>query len=1003
MTLGESAVHILQEHYGLTAAVEPLPGDRDANFRVHLDDGSQRVLKLMHPDCTEATVDFQCAALAHLAQCPLNLPRVQATRNAQPWQRLTLPNGESRLVWLLSWCEGTLLADYPRREESLHHSFGHTLAVLDNALQGFEHPAQNPGHRWQLTAAATNRSGLPWVDSAVSAYVEELFDLFDNQLSQQLAALPHGVIHNDANDYNVLVDTSAASPQVKGIFDFGDMAYQPLVCDVAIALAYLVLDAEHPLEVMAQFLRGYHVQRPLSPAELAVVFPLVCLRLAVSVSISSERQQQEPDDPYIVISQQPAIRTLQRLRQIAPEFAHGWLREACGLPATDNLPALEAWLQFTPLNPAPIIDCDQYAHLIDLSIGSTLLGADPAQAALEPLTALIDQQMKAAGVQCGFGRYAEARGIYTAPTFAGGDYPSDERRTEHLGIDIFCCAGTAVSTPLAATVVAINDNRAPLDYGPVVILRHGGPQDTSFYSLYGHLNRDSVARLEIGQTLARGEAFARVGDASENGGWTPHLHLQVILDLLDLGTDFPGVCRASENSLWRRLSPNPALLLPTEDPDRFDARANPEQRHQRRKALLSGSLSLSYQQPLHIVRGYRQFLYDSSARAYLDVFNNVAHIGHSHPRVVSAVQRQMALLNTNTRYLHDNILNYADSLSSALPDPLSVCFFVNSASEANELALRLARNYTGRRDMLVLEAAYHGHTSTLVELSPYKYNGPGGAGPSDWVHEAPLADVYRGPFKADDPQAGEKYAAQLGDVITQMEQHGREAAGFIAETLPSVGGQIVFPPGYLAACYARVRAHGGLCIADEVQVGFGRLGDCFWGFEDQGVIPDIVVLGKPIANGFPLGAVVTTPEVAKAFDNGMEFFSTFGGNPVACAAGQAVLDTVQQEQLQQNALHRGNELLAGLKELVQRHEIAGDARGKGLFLGLELVRDRETLTPAAEEASYVVNRMREQQILMGTDGPHHNVLKIRPSMIVESADVDRVLSRLDRTLAELRC
>jgi 4-aminobutyrate aminotransferase-like enzyme len=394
-----------------------------------------------------------------------------------------------------------------------------------------------------------------------------------------------------------------------------------------------------------------------------------------------------------------------------------------------------------------------------------------------------------------------------------------------------------------------------------------------------------------------------------------------------------------------------------------------------------------------------QHLYDEAGRAFLDAYNNVPLVGHSHPRVVRAVQEQMALLNTNTRYLHDNIVRYAERLTALMPAPLRVCTILNSASEANELALRLARTHTGREDVVVLESAYHGHTSGLVDISPYKFDGPGGRGRKPWVHVAPIPDDYRGPFRRDDPEAGRKYAAAVGRLTEEAGAHGGLAA-FIAETLPSVAGQIVLPPGYLAEAYRFVREAGGVCVADEVQVGFGRLGTRFWGFETQGVVPDIVVLGKPIGNGFPLAAVVTTEAIAASFANGMEFFSTFGGNPVACAAGLAVLDVMRDERLQERALRVGGHFMAGLKRLAERHPIVGDVRGSGLFLGVELVRDRRTLEPAGPEAAYVVERLRERGVLAGTDGPFHNVIKVRPPLCFSEADADLFVSALDDVLAE---
>jgi 4-aminobutyrate aminotransferase-like enzyme len=361
----------------------------------------------------------------------------------------------------------------------------------------------------------------------------------------------------------------------------------------------------------------------------------------------------------------------------------------------------------------------------------------------------------------------------------------------------------------------------------------------------------------------------------------------------------------------------------------------------------------------------------------------------------------MALLNTNTRYLSDAVNEYAERLTGTFPQPLSVCFLVNSASEANELALRLARSYTRRRDMIVLEAAYHGNTTGLIDLSPYKHAGPGGSGAPDWVHAVPIPDVYRGSYKADEPNAAFRYAEYVAERIAALGENNRGIAGFIAETCPSVGGQIVFPPGYLAKVYEHVRAAGGVCIADEVQTGLGRMGTSFWAFEDQGVVPDIVVMGKPLGNGHPIGAVVTTTEIAAAFDNGMEFFSTFGGNNVSCAIGLAVLDVLRDEQLQAHALRVGQRMLDALRPFVDRHLLVGDVRGSGLFLGVELVRDRATLEPAGREASYVANRLRELGILLGTDGPYHNVVKIRPPMPFNLEDADLLVGALDRVLAEL--
>ena len=422
---------------------------------------------------------------------------------------------------------------------------------------------------------------------------------------------------------------------------------------------------------------------------------------------------------------------------------------------------------------------------------------------------------------------------------------------------------------------------------------------------------------------------------------------------------------------------------------------------QLRRKHLGKSLSTSYKKPLHIVRGSGQYLYDEEDRQYLDCVNNVCHVGHCHPAVVKVAQQQMEVLNTNTRYLHEQLVKYLRRLTNTLPDPLRVCFLTCSGSEANELALRLAATYTGQKDVIVLDAAYHGNTNALVEISPYKYEGKGGFERRPHVHKVPLPDGYRGPYKYDDPEAGVKYASHIKEVIDTLNQQGRKPGAFIAESLAGCGGQVELSKGYLQAAYAHIREAGGVCIADEVQVGFGRVGSHFWGFETQNVIPDIVTMGKPIGNGHPMSAVVTTQEIADAFANGMEYFNTFGGNPVSCVTGIAVLDVIANEGLQQHAWAVGNYLKKGLNALKPKHSLIGDVRGRGLFIGVELVRDHDTLEPADLEASLIVEQMKERGILLSTDGPLHNVIKIKPPLPFSKKDAAMLVENLNEVLSTL--
>jgi 4-aminobutyrate aminotransferase-like enzyme len=421
---------------------------------------------------------------------------------------------------------------------------------------------------------------------------------------------------------------------------------------------------------------------------------------------------------------------------------------------------------------------------------------------------------------------------------------------------------------------------------------------------------------------------------------------------------------------------------------------------QLRRRYLNPTLSLSYGAPLKIVRGKGVWLYDQNGDAYLDMVNNVCHVGHCHPRVVAAGQAQMARLNTNTRYLHDNIVEYALRLTATLPDPLSVVFLTNSGTEANDLALRLARAHTGARGVLVVDHAYHGHSPSMIELSPYKFNGEGGEGRPAHVGVVPMPDTYRGPYR-DPASAGAAYAATLTDAAEGLRQRGFKPAGFYCESMLGCGGQIVPPEGYLRAAHDAVRAAGGLCLADEVQVGFGRDGEHFWAFEHHGVVPDILTIGKPIADGHPMGGVVTTPEIAASFVNGMEYFNTFGGNPVSCAIGLAVLDVIKEEHLQENAQHVGRLMMDGLRDLAALHPCIGDVRGRGLFIGVELVSDRDARTPDPTLASRVVEAMKARHVLLSTEGPEHDVLKIKPPIVFNSVNAEEFLDKLDKVLTSL--
>lgn len=1003
------AVALAATHYGLSGVASALPGEYDANFKFVGTNGDVFVLKVLHPSRDLSLITLQVAALDHLARHAPTVPVPQVLSNVRgaPYERVTLPTGSHAYLWMLTWVDGEPLATIRPRHGAVAESVGRALGQLTAGLDGFTHDAARRAFAWDLLTAEWIAGQVEQIaDSSKRALVARVMSWYNAQVIPVRDTLRKSVIHGDANDYNVMVRTArATAPAVSGIIDFGDIHWSATVNELAVTAAYALLQSDYPLRDAARVVRGFHAQFPLTEQEIALLFPLIGMRLCVSVVNSARRTNAGDADPYVTVSEQPAWDALEKLAHIAPDFAHYTFRQACGLSAVPQSRHVTAWIAAQSAQAASVFDIpvrDAPQVVIDLSVGSLEFGADPDRLSPAAMGGYINDVMRHTEATLGVGRYDEPRAVYMVPAFSLGPRATDERRTVHMGIDVFADAGTGVCAPIAGTVHAFANRAAAQDYGPVIILRHETNLGFAFFSLYGHLSVTSLASLAVGDVIQPGQRFAWLGDVHENGGWAPHLHFQLMTDLLGLDTGFPGVVPHSARAVWRELCPDPGPLLGVANANASAVAELSEQHALRvaRDTRIGRSVKLSYRDPLTIVRGWQQYLYDDTGRAYLDVYNNVPLVGHSHPRVVAAVQQQVALLNTNTRYLHEQLGHYAARLTAHMPASLSVCFIVNSGSEANEVALRLARAHTQRQDIVVLDHAYHGHTSTLIDISPYKFNGPGGRGQPSWVHVAPVPDDYRGAYRRDDAARGDKYASAVLPLLHASAEVGGGVAAYIAESAPSVAGQVMLPPGYLERVYRDVRGAGGVCIADEVQTGFGRLGTHFWGFEMQDVTPDIVVLGKPIGNGFPLAAVVTTADIAASFHNGMEFFSTFGGNPVACAAGLAVLDVLRDEQLPQNARHVGDYFVEQLRALQTQHAIIGDVRGRGLFLGVELVRDRETLEPAGEEASYMANRFRECGVLCGTDGPHHNVLKLRPPLCFTRADVDLFISTFGVLLCE---
>ncbi len=758
----------LESKYHLTGKLTPLPGYCDQNLLLTCANNQRYIVKIASNSEAKIALEMQNAAMTHLRDKSMATPYCIANISGELISDITDDTQQSFNFRVLTFLAGEFYAQsaHDSHSQLLWQNLGSFLGTLTHALNDFNHVGAYRYLDWDLAQGnGVCHSKKHLLEGEELKLVNYFLDYYQANALPLLSSLPQGVIHNDANDYNLLIDCIKQPRTVTGLIDFGDMVYSHKINELAVACAYALMNQNEPLKALKHIVTGYHKISPLSDDELTVLYPLIALRLCTTVCNAAKAIKETPDNEYLLISVKPAWQLLGQLKALAP-------------------------------------------------------------------------------------------------------------------FSVLCQLKTACLKPI------------------------------------------------------------------DNG-------------------------RNNENII------------------------NFRQQH------LGKSLSLSFKEPIKMVHGKGAYLFDEQGNGYLDMVNNVCHVGHCHPKVVAAGQKQMASLNTNTRFLHDNIVDFAEKLLATMPKELSVCMFVNSGSEANELAFRLAKNFTQSTELLVVDGAYHGNTAACIDASPYKFNGPGGTGKPEHVHIVELPDPYRGKYLENTPATSQAYAANVRETIESLTSDNKKISAFICESLQGVAGQIIMPDGYLSQAYQEVRAVGGVCIADEVQVGFGRVGSHMWAFETQGVIPDIVTLGKPIGNGHPLAAVVTTQEIADAFVTGMEYFNTFGGNPVSCAIGSAVLDVIQQEKLQQHALETGSYLLDKLKQLQLTFPIIGDIRGLGLFIGVELVEDKTTKVPATLKTAWLIEFFKQHLILLSTEGRFYNILKIKPPMAFNQADADRFIEVLALGLTEL--
>ncbi|GAA4962835.1 aminotransferase class III-fold pyridoxal phosphate-dependent enzyme [Algibacter aquimarinus] len=993
----KTAEDILFKLYGITAKPIKLPGEVDFNFRIKVTNEDGFILKISGINQDISKLDFQQELLQYVELHKDNLivPKVVKDKNEKTISEITDTNGKIRYVRLLTWVSGRLWSNVNPKLKDLRYSLGKTCGNTTKILLNFKHPKANYEFDWDIAQSLWTKNYLHLFSEEEKTIVTAFQKSFES-CQKSYIKLRKSIIHNDANDNNIVVSGNLLNPEVKSVIDFGDAIYTQIINDLAVACAYAIMDFNDPLEASLAIIEGYHKSFALKKEELEHLYIAIAMRLVISVTKSAINKTKEPENKYLLISEKPAWELLKKWYTINSKFALYSFRNACGFNPHPLEKDYKNWTKDQDFNLSdlfPSVNSNK-VHSLDLSVSSTWIGHEVEFNDLDFFQYKINKLQKEYPNKIISGGYLEPRPIYTSNAYDKIGNSGKESRTVHLGIDFWLPEQTPIHALFDGEIVIVTNDFGYKEYGGLIILKHS-VNSLEFFTLYGHLSVDSVTKVNVGKKIKKGERIAELGNCIENGNWAPHLHFQVMLTLLDFKNDFPGVAYNNQIDVWKSICPDPNLLFKNSNlqPKKLVSKNS---LIEYRKQHLGKSLSLSYKEPLKIVRGSGQYLVDETGRKYLDTINNVAHVGHEHPKVVDAGKKQMAILNTNSRYLHENISHFAKELISTLPPDLNAIHFVNSGSEANELAIRMAKAVTNEKDILASEVGYHGNTNICVDISSYKFDGKGGNGAPKHTHIFPLPDTFRGKYRGEN--AGDLYAQEVNEQIKNINKKGRNVAAFIIEPIISCGGQIELPKGFLQKAYLYTRKAGGICISDEIQTGCGRMGKTFWGFQLHNVIPDIVTIGKPLGNGHPLAAVACTQEVANKFANGMEYFNTFGGNPVSCAIGTQVLKTIKQEKLQENALKIGQFLKTELQKLSLESPIIGDVRGQGLFLGIELV-DKD-LNPLKDEASYIVNRMKDYGILMSTDGPDYNVIKIKPPMVFNIENVKELIFYLRKVLIE---
>ena len=949
----EQALELLREHYGLSGTLQSLGSQQDLNYRLDSDQG-RFVLKICRGDYAALELEAQHAALKHLATRPgLHVPRVIAAKSGADLLTLELA-GQSLHVRLLDYIDGQSLTHLDHLGHEVVAGFGRLCGEMDLALAGFTHPGLERTLQWDARhASALIEHLLPVIGDPQQRELISAAALHAEQRLRPLQAkLPVQAIHMDITDDNVVWTRDAQRHwQLQGVIDFGDLIRTWRITDLSVTCAALLHHADGDPMVILPAVRAYHAVNPLQREELQALWPLIVARAAVLVLSGEQQVSIDPQNQY----SRDNLSHEWEIFRVATSVPFELMEAAILVTAGESLPVI-ASQGFAPLLPSLV---GREFALLDLGVLSAHFEAGNWE------QEGIDQRLLAQAAQAhglAASRYGQYRLSRTRPDSAV------EPDTYPLHVDLQVPTGTAIEAPFAGVIHLSADGRLQLDSAQLSV------------RLWG-----VTPSLHSGAAVLKGQVLGEAGGA---------LRVQLCRGA---ELDPPLFCTPSRAPAWQALCPSPAALLGLA----CDAEVELDSHTllARRDASFARSQKHYYVDPPRIERGWRNHLIDMQGRSYLDMLNNVAVLGHGHPRMAAEASRQWSLLNTNSRFHYAAIAEFSERLLALAPDSMDRVFLVNSGSEANDLAIRLAWAYSGARDMLSVLEAYHGWTVGADAVSTSIADNPQAlSSRPDWVHPVTAPNTYRGEFRG--PDSAPDYVRSVEHHLARLDEQKRPLAGFICEPVYGNAGGISLPAGYLQQVYGLVRARGGVCIADEVQVGYGRMGKFFWGFEEQGVVPDIITMAKGMGNGQPLGAVITRRDIAQALEAEGYFFSSAGGSPVSCRIGMAVLDVMEEEKLWENAQVVGGYFKERLEALVERYPLVGAVHGSGFYLGVELVRNRETLEPATAETALLCDRLRELGIFMQPTGDFLNVLKIKPPMVTSRQSVDFFVDMLAKVLGE---